>query len=412
MPRRFGPARAWGWTAVAAWFAVGVCVPVTARADTLTLATGETLVGIVVSEGEEGVVFDHPLLGRLELEPAAVASVDRETAAEALEDSFEKLDTTEGLPIAPSAVNTEVTSPAAPTPLLEFPEGKEAEPEGVEVEAGVSDETQVETPEPAAHPKDQPEPKPEAQAEPEPEPDPEPVAEPEPEPAPEPLGGFFNTGLLADWKTNISLGLSGFTGENDRIDFYGRLSAKQSDERGFIQLNAEAFYAETPDGSARNEGRVEATKRWTNPQTQWFVFSTGRYQYNRLKAWDERVSAYAGLGRTFVKKDGLEFSAEVGLGGNYEFGTVNDFTPEAVFGASAVAWQFTPRQTIKAKTTLYPNLEFLGDLRVESDLEWRLKLDAQTDTLLKLGLRHEYESRDHEDERSDLKYFAAVEFSF
>ncbi len=389
-----------------------------ALSDTVQLTTGETLAGRVVEKTADRVVLIHPVLGELVLESASVAfltldngDADANTVTKADASANTNTDANEA---ATGATSSESSTSESSPPESPSPEPSPAEP-GLTPPVGADAVDAADLPAPAAQPdadaKAQTDPTPAPRAAPLP-----PAAPPEPAPVldvtREPRGGFFGTGILEDWKSAWSLGLNGFTGVKDRVDLYTRLSAKQEDGDGMTQLKAEAFVADTPNGRARNEGKLELTRRWKHVADDWFVFATGSYRYNRLADWEERVNAYAGVGRPILKGEVLTLSVEMGLGGDYRFGSVDEFSPEAVFGASAFAWKINPRERIEWTARVYPNLEFFGDVRLENELEWRLKLDAQTDTVLKFGLRHEYEAYEDVDDLNDLRYFAAVEFSF
>lgn len=377
-----------------------------AQADRVVLTTGETLDGQILEQDDQRVLFAHPILGQIELKPADIRSIARDDLNEATETA-----TSSGSSDTQVQAELLTYGPLAePSPVPEPPTQTESP---TQAEAQDGDQA-----EPKPEPEPESETKPTIQAEPDPEPKPKPQPKPEPqpqakpEPKPEPRGGFFNTGLLRDWKTKLQFGVTNFDGDLRRIDGLAKLDTKRKTPEYLWHFLAEAFYSEDENRVRRNEGRVELTRRWTNPQSPWFLFATGRYQYNRLKVWEDRVGGYGGIGNNLIKADKFRLTAEAGLGGSYEFGTVEDFTPEAVFAAGAAAWSLTPRQELTFESRYFPNLEAFDEYRVEAELDWSLRLNAQTNTRLNLGVRREFENRINRDDRDQTKYFAALQFSF
>ncbi|MEM1446694.1 MAG: DUF481 domain-containing protein [Planctomycetota bacterium] len=319
--------------------------------DRLVLINGETLDGRVVERTADQFVFEHPLLGKLVVPARNVADVETRSPIEPASPE-------------PAAVPEPVTPPV---------------PVAVPIAAAPS------LP---------------------------PTLDGNDEPKDPFLRRLLNPSKLTDWSPQLSLGFTGFEGDTRRQDFYGKLAATRQAPQYVWKFLAESFYSDSPQGSTRDEGRVELTRRWRNPDSPWFLFGTGRYQYNRFKSWQDRIGSYAGIGNTLEVTERFEFTTEAGLGGSYEYGDVDDWTPEAVFAAGGMVWTLTPRQTFRFDTRFFPSLQHRRDYRVEAETDWSFKLDAQTNTHLNLGFRQQYESQTARDDRNDVKYFAALKFSF
>lgn len=345
-----------GWTACAV--AVGVACP--AVADTVELNNGDTLSGAVVSQSDSGVVFEHDVLGRIELPAAQVKAVHID--------------------------------------------GPPAEPE--------------------------PEPEPAPEPEPEPTPEPEPEPAPEPEPVADPAAVQAQAEQLAaeqekdersmlqyfidEWAGKLTLGFNGASGNTDNLNFYGRIEGKKQEENNRWTFNASWNYGTNRSVTNRNQFSSTFTRDWLkNDGSRWFYFVRGEYNYDRFRGYESRASGFGGAGYTIFKTDDVEVNTRLGFGGTYEFGDVNEFTPEALFGGSVLSWKLTDRASISGEAIWYPSLEDSDKFRVTSRLEWIYKLDVHSGLSLKFGVQSEYLSETNGDrDHNDLRYYGALEIKF
>ena len=101
-----------------------------------------------------------------------------------------------------------------------------------------------------------------------------------------------------------------------------------------------------------------------------------------------------------------------GLGGSYEFGSVNELVPEALLG---LEWVYTinERQTLSSYVTVYPSLDDFGESRTVAGAAWTIAIDEADGISLKLGIDNEYESRtEGSSKNNDVKYYGALVFDF
>ncbi len=320
-------------------------------ADTVNLTNGDALSGTVVEQSESAVVLDHAVLGRLTLSAADVASVV--TGGE-----------------APAAVAAEVTGRgdgATEAP----PAGAAAEPAGAVASAPAAEE-----------------------------------AEPLPT-------GWFGSDLFAGWKTTLAVGFSGASGNTENNSINAQFKMTYEDDSDRIAWNNTYFLKTESGDRSQNEFKSEYIRDWFISESKWFYFAQGTYQYDDFEAWLHRTSGFAGVGYTWVKNDDFEFLTRFGAGLTYEFGDVNELTPEALIGAVVVRWKVTENQTLSVSNTFIPSFSDLGEYRNQSTLEWKLAVDRDSGMSVKLGLDNEYESHPEDGDRhNDLKYYGAVVWDF
>jgi len=325
-----------------------------AAGDTLELTNGDTLTGTVVEQTDAGVVFEHPALGRIEIETERVAAVT-------------------------------ITPPADAPP----PE-PEVEPE----------------PEPAPEPA------------PAPAPAADPVAAEEDAQQAAELEELDQRSMLQvfidEWAGKLTLGFNGASGNTDNLNFYARIEGKKQEGNDRWIFNASWNYGTTRSVTNRNQFTGMFTRDWLkNDDSRWFYFIRGEYNFDRFRGYESRASGFGGTGYTIFRTDDVEINTRMGFGGTYEFGDVHEFTPEALFGGSVLSWQRTDRAAISGAAIWYTSLEDADKFRITSRLEWVYKLDVHSGLSLKLGVQSEYLSQSVGDrDHNDMRYYGALEIKF
>lgn len=322
-----------------------------AMADRVTLINGDVLTGEIVEHTESQLTLEHAILGSIVLPSERIQSV-----------SLEQADGDGDSQAQPSTPDAEGDGDASPTQADQPP-----------ADAAVQEQAQ-------------------ANAE-------------------------DNTGpldrLLSDWDSRLTLGLNGASGNTNRQDYMLGFNTAYKEGRERWAINARWFYSTADGAQIQNEFHSDVTRDWLREDSPWFFFLRGSYRYNNNRSWESRASGFGGGGYTLAQTDHLEVSTRLGFGGSYEFGVVNEFAPEAMFGGSAVKWDLTKRAVIAGESIYFPALNDPSEFRVESSLEWRYKLDWSRGLSLKLGLENEYDSRTPaENGNNEIRYFGAVVIDF
>ena len=218
---------------------------------------------------------------------------------------------------------------------------------------------------------------------------------------------------LRGFDSSFSLGFSGTTGNASQESV--NMSAKTSRKIDYYEtsLSGKYFFGRAESEVTRNEVTVDFTQRWTRPDSDWFRFVTARYEFDQFQSYRHRVSLFGGVGYKLIDDETFELSGKAGLGGTYEFGTVDDFTPEAVFGATAATWNISKTQSLNASVSYFPDLEELGEYRLTASADWKIKLHFYSNLALKFGIENEYDSNPEPgDDDDDFKYFGALVVDF
>lgn len=213
--------------------------------------------------------------------------------------------------------------------------------------------------------------------------------------------------LLPGWERQFDLGISGSEGNSQSRNIHGALTAKaESPEyRWDVQM---AYDAAEEDGNrSREQFFAQANRDWLEPGSPHFYFAQGRFDWDDFQGWDYRVNTAGGYGYEFIDRPGWALRGKAGLGVSREFGGDEDeLSPEGLLGLESF-WKLSEHHSIEFVTTLFPQLNEMGEYRSLTSLSWVNKLNATM--RLKVGLTNEYDSDVGEDvKHNDFAYTTAL----
>lgn len=219
--------------------------------------------------------------------------------------------------------------------------------------------------------------------------------------------------MLENWDSKLELGLNGSGGDTETQNVYLRLATKKQEGRNRWLVGAQYFLGRSSGKRTRHQGEVKVTRDWLQKDSPWFLFARGEYKYDQFRSWEHRASAYGGGGYTFIDDGPFELVGRAGLGGTYQFGEVQEWTPEAIFSGSLAKWNINERQLIAGELTYYPSLEAIKDYRIQGKIWWQYKLNFLDGMSLKIGAEDEYNATPEQgDEEHDFKYYGAMVLEF
>lgn len=215
------------------------------------------------------------------------------------------------------------------------------------------------------------------------------------------------------WTSRFLLGVNARYGITDEQDVNVGITSVRETPRLKTRLDAAYDFGLSSGDRTDNAFTAGVLHDWFIPDSRWFYFVQGRFDYDEFGSWEERLSAQGGIGRFLIVTDDLTFAARLGLGGVKEWGsTTEDLRPEGLLGGE-FAWIVSDHQSIEGSTAWHPWLDDLFEFRVRSDLRWRYSFHDESNMSLSAGLRHEYESRtDPGVGHNDLRIIVGIEFDF
>lgn len=164
---------------------------------------------------------------------------------------------------------------------------------------------------------------------------------------------------------------------------------------------------------SKNQFFADLLKDWYWNNNPWFAFVQGRYDWNKFKDWDYRLSTSGGAGYEFIDNDSLYLASRLGLGGNKTFGDADEeLTAEALFSIEAL-WTISERESTDFKTTFYPSMEEHGEFRNITTFHWKMHLSRLGRLAMKIGLTNEYDSQASAGtKKNDFKYNLSLVWGF
>ncbi|OUR74130.1 hypothetical protein A9Q78_01670 [Methylophaga sp. 41_12_T18] len=221
--------------------------------------------------------------------------------------------------------------------------------------------------------------------------------------------GLFGMGLLADWQRNFTLGLNGQQSNSDSLDLHTAFAADYDNDDKRWNFGFHYNFSQEDGKSTHDDINIYLNRDWLMPDTHWLYFATVKYDWDKFKSWDYRLTAIAGVGYEFIEQQNFSLIGRSGIAGKKNFGSDEDeFEPELMLGLEST-WAISRIQSLSFKTEFFSPFEHASDIRNLSKLDWKFKLDSKMDLSFKLGLENEYESVVAVDSKhNDFKYRAAI----
>lgn len=228
-----------------------------------------------------------------------------------------------------------------------------------------------------------------------------------------PANDGLNRWFFPGWDKSVEAGFNGSQGNSDTLSIYAAFNTSYEDLNDRWLIKADLFYAEDNGENTRSEWEAGITKDWLTPGDPLFYFATFKYEHDRFTGWEDRLSAFIGLGYELIDNHKFELTGRIGAGANYEFGEINDLTPEALAGVDAT-WRVDENQTLSGYMTFFPALDpFFSEWRNITGAAYKVNLARGRGLSLKLGVENEFNSNVAPGtDNNDLKYFGALIYEF
>ena len=217
----------------------------------------------------------------------------------------------------------------------------------------------------------------------------------------------------AGWGMSFDLSMTGAYGNTDEQSLRAGTAAKRTRQDTRLALDA-VYYNRTQNShTTDNKFRGGVVHDWLLPESRWFYFAGGRYDYDDFESWRHRASGHAGPGYRLFDTEMFWMDLRTGPGARKEWGSQNDDVEFEGAASFDLEWKITPRQTLTALAGYYPVLTDTNDYRTRSGLNWRFLMDRELNLSLLFGLEHEYMNLvDRGKKHNDTRVFMGVRCDF
>ncbi len=230
-----------------------------------------------------------------------------------------------------------------------------------------------------------------------------------PEPA---TRGLFGTRFLRGWKRSVEMGLSGASGNSETKDLRAGVNLGYEDETRRWKFEARYLFSEQDHDTSQNNFRAILNRDFLRPNSRWFLFAGGRYDWDDFQSWDHRLTLGGGPGYELFTSESFDLRTRVGPSLTIQRGDDDDVKGELMLGLEAV-WRISDSQTLNLTNSVFPALSDPGGFRNVTNADWTIQLSERYPLALKLGIENDYESDvDPDTEENDLKYYGSLLVNF
>jgi RNase P/RNase MRP subunit p29 len=215
------------------------------------------------------------------------------------------------------------------------------------------------------------------------------------------------------WKLSFDISLDSSSGNTDEqvTRFGGHLEREQPRYRA--KLDASYYYKLSEGDTTDNKLTVGLGRDWIYPESVWFWFALGRFDYDEFESWKQRANAQTGPGYHLIESEDMTLDMRLGLGARREWGSENNNPKlEALTGAD-FQWDITTKQKCVFAPYFFPVVGDLDDYRGRVSGEWRYLFDKDMLLTFVLGTLYEYSrivdpGKDH----GDLRVYLGLRYGF
>jgi putative salt-induced outer membrane protein YdiY len=212
-----------------------------------------------------------------------------------------------------------------------------------------------------------------------------------------------------NWAYELSAGLTGKTGNTERLATSARLTAALTSPEDKLLFYASGDRAEENQRTTSKELRGGIDYEYVHTSGHsWYVRS--ELEYDEIEALDLRATAAAGYGYYFLRKPMHELRGRLGL--SYLYESYTDGTTESSPGLDAGLlhrWDLGESTTLHNSVTYTPSFDDFGRFVLDHESSLEFDLATERDLALRLGVAHQYSSKPVAGkDRLDTTYFARL----
>jgi len=215
------------------------------------------------------------------------------------------------------------------------------------------------------------------------------------------------------WKSNIDVGFNATYGNSEDQSLAIDVGTDRKSPRSHLKLDASYYFATSDGDTTDNEFKFIGNHDWLVPESKWFYFGRGSYEFDEFESFRHRVTGHAGPGYHLIEADDLTIDLKAGLGARKQFVSDNEDVEFEAIAQALGEWQITDRQTLAFDAAIFPVVTDPADYRTLENVTWRMTLDQAQTLNLSFKLGHEYQSEVGPDtEQHDVRLFLGLGYEF
>ena len=219
--------------------------------------------------------------------------------------------------------------------------------------------------------------------------------------------------IPSPWKLIFDGNVNYVNAANKQLDF--RVAASAVYEVKDVDKwsnNAEYFFKVVDGGTTDNNLLVTSTydRRFvSNPK--WLWFGKGQAQWAPLESYEQRLSAWGGIGYEFLSLPPAKVIGKLGAGYSYEFGDQNQGYPQ-LYAEVEWDWKISESQAIVGSFWITPDFADFADYLTLFRTEWTMKFADIPGLKLLGGVRWQYQSQVEPADaiQNDIRLYAGLRY--
>ena len=232
--------------------------------------------------------------------------------------------------------------------------------------------------------------------------------------------GIFGTSFLTGWTRSVGVGISGSEGTTDEVKVIADTKGEFADEIHRRKLTSQFYLSkvDVEDEGADRKAFIEYEENLKPFANHFFVLGIGRFDHDRLEAWDYRVSFSLGVGSELVTTEQITIRASVGAGVNHVWQLDDSYdkksaSPTSPEGVVRLSGEYAILEDVSFETThtYYPNFDDSPEFRLISDAEFKADIGEKGGLTTSVGVTNEYDSL-AAGENNDLTYYLRLGYDF
>ncbi len=215
------------------------------------------------------------------------------------------------------------------------------------------------------------------------------------------------------WKMSANFSVQADDGEDDEMRY--RAGFKASRETLFRRFNTDWTYYYKEKNGSNTDNKLSAGLRydWLKPDSPWFHFLGGRYDYDKFESWEHRLSVHTGPGYRLIDNDLMQWEVSVGGGFRKEWQSENNDVLAEGIGSTGFSWKLSERQSVAFSWAYYPVFDDWQDYRTRTTADWNYLLSREMNLSFTVGLLHEYQAIiDPGEDHNDTRLYSGVQVDF
>ena len=218
---------------------------------------------------------------------------------------------------------------------------------------------------------------------------------------------------MRGWNRRIDAGLNGSEGSSVSTNATAGLNFNYKDkDKRWLVTGRYALQRNKKRITSNNAG-IDIRRDWLLPDSPWFVFATGRYQYDQFQSWEHRIVLSTGPGYNLLKREKQTLDVRIGPAYTRDF-SGEDANKVEVLWAMDYSWNPWDRVKLTLSNEFYTELwTDAGQFRNVTSGQWTTRLLDEPALSLIVGVNNEYETDlKPPSKNNNLKYHTTLGVDF